>query len=59
LEAFIRWMYLGKIVKPALAENLFLLGDRYMVEELKVCLFLSVILEPFFRMTALAISLKI
>jgi hypothetical protein len=36
MEVFIHWLYLGEIVNPIFAEELFLLGDRYMIDELKV-----------------------
>jgi hypothetical protein len=36
VEAFIYWLYLGRIEKTELVTDLFLLAHCYMIEELKV-----------------------
>jgi hypothetical protein len=59
MEAFIRWLYLGTIECEELAEELFVLGDRYMIEELKVNLFRSLSFTLIFRLIAWSLLRKL
>ncbi len=39
IEAFIRWLYLGEIQSDDVADALYALGDKYLIDILKVSLF--------------------